>query len=516
MLRNVISIYLFSGVIITSFFTTYLLSKSRLNSMKVFSTMSFCVNLYIFGYLLEINSSLLEQMIFWNQVQYFGIPFFPGLWLMVALLYNKKFNNLGIWPMILLFTVPVLTFFLRLTNSFHYLYYSGYEMRNSYGFSLMYLVKGPWYYVNFLYLLTTMIIATVVLFRKYRISIDLDRKRYLILIIASLIPFIGFLLSILNYRNSGIDFIALILPFSLILIMFAIFNFNLLEIKTLAREKMFENNTDGMILLNNNNIIMDYNKAAKKIFHITDSKYQNYVLEDILCNRNELIELFKSDDVGEFTLNQDGQEKFYEISSSIIRLHRGKMVGFLKTIRDVTDKKKLELKLKILATTDELSGLSNRRKFMIDAEIEFERAKRYKLLFSVLMIDIDNFKQINDTYGHAAGDEVIKEFGNLISNNFRKTDIYGRIGGEEFSIILQNTDIYKALLVADNFRKLVAKSEVKYNNIIISLTVSIGISSYTTRAKNISEIIKYADEALYESKEKGKNCITIKNPINNN
>jgi len=176
----------------------------------------------------------------------------------------------------------------------------------------------------------------------------------------------------------------------------------------------------------------------------------------------------------------------------------------------------VEEKLKVLATTDELSGLNNRRKFMQDAEIEFERAKRYKLLFSVLMLDIDNFKLINDTYGHAAGDAVIREFGKLISNNFRKTDIYGRIGGEEFSVIVQNTSIYNALLVADNFRKLVAKLEVVYNNIIINLTVSIGISSYATNAKNIAEILKYADEALYESKAKGKNCITLKNFSGNN
>ena len=94
MLKNVVSLYLFIAVLLTAYFATYMLSKGKSSYMKVFSILSFCVSLYLFGYLLEINSSALEQMLFWNQVQFFGLPFISALWLMVALLYTKRIQVL--------------------------------------------------------------------------------------------------------------------------------------------------------------------------------------------------------------------------------------------------------------------------------------------------------------------------------------------------------------------------------------------------------------------------------------
>jgi diguanylate cyclase (GGDEF)-like protein len=141
---------------------------------------------------------------------------------------------------------------------------------------------------------------------------------------------------------------------------------------------------------------------------------------------------------------------------------------------------------------------------------EYELARVYDQYFSILLIDIDHFKAINDTKGHAAGDFVIREFGKLIKENFRKTDFSGRLGGEEFAIVLTNTSFDAALLVAEEFREKVAKTEMLYENHSISMTISIGVTSFFNEAKSFEEILNYADEAMYESKARGRNCTTVK------
>lgn len=183
----------------------------------------------------------------------------------------------------------------------------------------------------------------------------------------------------------------------------------------------------------------------------------------------------------------------------------------LKSIRDVTEERKIQDKLKVLATTDSLSGLYNRTAFMNLAQREFAWTKRNIGELSLLMMDLDCFKTINDTFGHAAGDEVIREMGNTIKNSFRKTDIVGRIGGEEFAVLLKSTSLKEAIKAAEQFRRTVAGKKIIYGEQEISLTVSIGVAAIcgdTDDSSNIEDILKKADDALYEAKAKGRNCVS--------
>ena len=123
----------------------------------------------------------------------------------------------------------------------------------------------------------------------------------------------------------------------------------------------------------------------------------------------------------------DGEERFFEIDVVPLGDNHDGNTRMLKSIRDVTEERKIQEKLKFLATTDSLSGLYNRAEFMNLAKSEFARAKRNNEVLSLLIMDLDNFKVINDTFGHAAGDEIIREIGSMILTNFRKTDIEGLI-----------------------------------------------------------------------------------------
>ncbi len=164
-------------------------------------------------------------------------------------------------------------------------------------------------------------------------------------------------------------------------------------------------------------------------------------------------------------------------------------------------------KIEKLATTDSLTGIFNRFQIMKLLEMEVERAKRYQKVFSIVLFDIDNFKQINDTYGHQKGDEVLKKIAKLFKENLRKTDYFGRFGGEEFIIIVPEATTKEAYLLAEKLRKLLEKS--KFDD-IGSITASFGISQYSPE-KSITKLLKEADDALYSAKREGKNKVKVYN-----
>jgi diguanylate cyclase (GGDEF)-like protein len=169
---------------------------------------------------------------------------------------------------------------------------------------------------------------------------------------------------------------------------------------------------------------------------------------------------------------------------------------------------KANKKLLELANTDELTGIANRRQFFEMAKHYFDVAKRNQTPLIILALDIDFFKQVNDTYGHDAGDEVLKLFTDTIDKLLRKSDLLGRIGGEEFSIVLQNTTLKNALELAEKIRYSIENISYKLNEKeLIKICVSIGVGALHQKDKKLLEIMKRSDEALYEAKREGRNCV---------
>lgn len=165
-------------------------------------------------------------------------------------------------------------------------------------------------------------------------------------------------------------------------------------------------------------------------------------------------------------------------------------------------------KLLQMATTDELTGLANRRYFMERLNSEFDRTKRYESKYSLLMIDIDHFKRINDTYGHKAGDLALQGASSVMKKSLRASDIIGRVGGEEFSVILPESELKAALFIAERLREKVEKNPVIHNSQEILITVSVGASQSLAGDQTVDDIIVRADTAMYNSKHDGRNRVS--------
>ena len=164
-------------------------------------------------------------------------------------------------------------------------------------------------------------------------------------------------------------------------------------------------------------------------------------------------------------------------------------------------------KTKQLSITDALTSLYNRRYFELSLEREFLRAKRYKSDLSLAIIDVDLFKTFNDNYGHTCGDFVLKEISHLMIKNFRQTDLLFRYGGEEFVILMPETDIKNAFIPIERLRKIIEEHKFMYKGKSLNVSVSGGIAS-NKDLDDMWELFEHADKVLYSSKENGRNRIS--------
>jgi diguanylate cyclase (GGDEF)-like protein/PAS domain S-box-containing protein len=162
-----------------------------------------------------------------------------------------------------------------------------------------------------------------------------------------------------------------------------------------------------------------------------------------------------------------------------------------------------------LAETDELTEIHNRRQLFVLGEREYLRSRRYKVPLSVIMLDIDNFKEINDTHGHAVGDGVLRTLATICQKNIRNVDILGRYGGEEFVIILPETGMKKATAVAERIREFIAESPFPTKNGEIPVTISLGVAEMKASTADLAALIDRADTAMYKAKNSGKNQVEV-------
>jgi len=209
-------------------------------------------------------------------------------------------------------------------------------------------------------------------------------------------------------------------------------------------------------------------------------------------------------------LKKDRTPLTVELSLTSVKLHdQWNAIGIM---RDVTDRitaanelSKAYKKMDVLAHTDHLTQLSNRLDMIKKINYECTRFERYGIQFSIAIGDLDDFKEINDTYGHQAGDEVLRKIAQLLKSSVRKQDIVGRWGGEEFILMYPDTNLKGAIIVTEKIRKAIEDSVFEYDKKKLHTTITFGVATYDGKM-DINECIRIADGALYEGKKSGKNC----------
>ncbi len=240
---------------------------------------------------------------------------------------------------------------------------------------------------------------------------------------------------------------------------------------------------------------MDGVQICKKLQERTESPFVYTILLTSKTEKEDLV----------FAL-ENGAHNFQSkpISPEELRSH----VNVGRRLVEADDKiKEYAAQMKSLAQTDVLTGICNRRYFMEQGTNMFKSAKRTDRPLSVMLLDIDHFKKVNDTFGHAAGDEVLKKMSISALGKLRDIDLFGRIGGEEFAVVMPEAAIEGAHKTADRLRKSLSELEIKFDNKTISFTVSIGVTTRRPEDETLEEVLKRSDAYLYAAKEGGRNRV---------
>ena len=262
--------------------------------------------------------------------------------------------------------------------------------------------------------------------------------------------------------------------------------------------------------------VLYINPVAVKLFNLEEHEITTFKFSDYFADpvkRVELLSRIKRETViHSFEVQMKNPKTmeaiWFDLSTRIIDLD-GELALYT-TFKDMTETKQKEEELFTQASTDPLTGLFNRRQFELMANTQVSLAKRHKTAYCVLMLDIDHFKKVNDTYGHDAGDEVLKYISLVLKTSLRESDILARYGGEEFILFLPHTSPTEGWHVAERLRTSVEQSTIFANEKNLNVTISLGLSN--SLEHNLPLVIKEADTALYESKTTGRNKTTLYTP----
>ena len=277
-----------------------------------------------------------------------------------------------------------------------------------------------------------------------------------------------------------------------------------------------EASLDAVVMTDPHGTVRFWNPAAEKMFGYSSRDILGRKCHDLLTppedisRAQELFSLFSKTGEGEFcgtireltAMKKDGSRFPVELAVSPIKF--GDRYGAVGSVRDITERKRREERLRRMAATDELTGVANRRRFLELARAELDRARRYKTDLSVIMFDIDHFKRVNDTYGHDAGDEVLRTLARVCGGALRDVDALGRLGGEEFAVLLPQTDKEGAMRAAERLRSDVEAASIPVNGQTLRVTISLGVAACGL-GDTIEDMLKNADMSLYTAKEGGRN-----------
>ena len=214
-------------------------------------------------------------------------------------------------------------------------------------------------------------------------------------------------------------------------------------------------------------------------------------------------------------VRKDGSRYWSQSLVAALREENGEICGFSMVLRDITERRMTAAEVQRLLTTDHLTGAVNRARFFELAETEIARWHRHRRPLSVVMIDLDHFKHVNDTSGHAAGDQVLCVTVERCRTVLRSFDIVARMGGEEFVILLPGTDDLEVVEIAEQIRAVIAAEPVVAGDLLLApITASLGCATISEYAEDLDALLKLADEALYRAKRRGRNRVETQPVLN--
>lgn len=465
--------------------------------------------LYALGYGLELAGDSVAWVFATYRIQHLAIAFAPTLLLWIA-------GDLGglprRWVTVLIAggaAISLATVAVVYTNSLHDLFHANARMDASGPFALIAFEPGPWHRFFHAYVAVAFFGAYALFVRAYLRAPrgSAQRGQAAAVALAALVPALGALVYASGALPLRIDLSPIGLAFSSFVIYRGITRHALADVSPIARELVFERMSDPVLVLDLDGKVIDHNAAARDLAGGDADAWLGKTPQEVL-GRTLVPEADEREDAPISTIvERDPLEidgRTFDLRIAHLRGPAGHALGRAVVLRDVTDHAHVRRALARLATTDELTGIANRRHFLDLAERVLERDHRAGSPTSVILFDLDGFKQVNDGYGHHAGDELLRAIADTVAGSLRPGDLFGRHGGEEFAVCLPATGADDATTAAERLRSAVAATTFEHAGAAVAVTASVGVcTSAAGRRPSIEELMARADAAQYAAKRGG-------------
>lgn len=460
-------------------------------------------------YALEIAAAEVETKLLWANLQFIGIGTAPILWLqtvrrLLRLEAKRPFLCRTLW------IIPAVTLLLALTDRYHGLFREQYRLVSVSGVRLLEADYGLWH--NLVFIPFQYVLYAAALIHLIRSSVQARpfyRRRYIYMLSAALVPFLGSLFYVLGAEPfTLVNPTPVLLTITVIIFSVLVFRYHLFDVRPVARASIVENLSDGVLVLDSRLRIVDFNPAARQIFPLLSESSIGIPAANLFGN-NGLLGGLLSEQAGEaahFQVGEGEQRRIYRCTRTVVPGNRVRDLATVLIFDDETEERRLMERLEELASLDALTGLPNRRTIFGRFEEELERARRHGHPIALIIMDLDHFKRVNDNYGHAAGDEVLKVLGRVLKESARRADVIGRYGGEEFALCLPETTPEAAMQFAERLRKRVELLRVAAGEDDLYVTSSFGVCGrHRVGNEELRELLSHADAALYRAKHLGRN-----------
>jgi diguanylate cyclase (GGDEF)-like protein/PAS domain S-box-containing protein len=466
---------------------------------------------YALAYAAELGSTSLPGALRAIRFEYLGIVLMMVFWVLFAIRFSGH-RRLAPLLVALIAFLPACTLVIVWTDQLHHLFYASAWMRDIGPAKVLEVVRGPWYWVH---------VANFWIFLALNIAIFLPaaarssaekRGQIMLAVWGSSAPAAAELVHLVGVVPYDLDPIPLAFCVTGLLFATAVFQGRFLALALAARGSVLEAMAEGVIVVDPHGALADANPAAAAILGLEPDAVGRK-LADLLPLRTELCGVMETGSGrAEFLIgDQAGGSRRFAAAAFPVRDEAEHFLGTAAIIADITEASARVDRLTELAMTDGLTGLLNRRSFMSQGEREFEVARRAARPIAAAIFDIDRFKRVNDSHGHAAGDAVLREVAVRFSRSMRAGDSLCRYGGEEFALVMPETNDAGALIAAERLRQAVGAEALSWEDSPIRLTASAGVFAAVPRAREtLEDFLAKADEALYEAKRGGRNRLELR------
>ena len=509
-------LFILASAIITGLFL-YSWQFRKTETGKAFIGLMICALIWAGGFTLETASQSLAHKLFWSNLEFLGITFLPLAWVFLVIAYTGMSLQRRYWA--LLAVVPTLTNLVIWTNPIHHWFMGTPAITTKAApFPVLFQDYRFWFYfihapTGYLYLMA----ALILLVRALRSMDPVYRPQGRLLLLAILLPSITDVAYVLGFSPVRYyNYSTAVFSISGILLAWALFRYRFLDLVPLAYHSVIDHLSDAVLILDDKNRIVEINHTARQIFKIDEQVIGQNIQEAPGAFLRKVGSLIQDGQTQMDVLSGDPPDHYYDLRINPVLNQSHYRIGWVLTLRDITERVQLFNQIEDLAIHDSLTEVFNRRHFRELCNLEIARILRFRdHSIAMIMIDLDEFKNINDTYGHISGDTVLINFAHTIQSQLRAIDLFGRIGGEEFAVLLVNVTADEALITAERLRSAIEAMQTQVNDDLITITASFGVVSsqqLTEPDLTVDRFFQLADQALYQAKQGGRNTVVIFTP----